>query len=121
MFVNKKQTKRTLTYAIENKLFALNIMYPSDSIPIMSSSQPIVFRENSYEKFLNYSATCKYSSPFDFILTSSHIDGLSQIQFYYVKTKQSGILKCILVESECNCMKPSNESQVIFKKSIEVN
>ncbi len=109
-----------MTYSIENKLFAINIMYPSDSIRTTLPKEPIVFQENPHEKLLSYNATCKFSSPFDFILASSHIDGLSQIEFYYVKTKESGILKCVLVESECNCMKPSNESQVIFNKSSQV-
>ena len=96
----------TLTYSIKNKLFSLNILYLSNSNQIKSTNE---FRKQKYENLLRYNATCDITGSFEFILTSSQIDGFSQIQFFYVRTEWGTKLRCILVEFECNCTPIRNE------------
>lgn len=109
----------TLTYSIENRLHSINIMYISSlAATNNNNNNNDHFQEYPYENILKYNATCKYHGSFDFLLTSSQLNGFSEIQFYYVKTKQGINLKCILVESECNCT-PVDENKISaqFNKS----
>ena len=118
IFFKRKNFNRTLTYSIGNQLVSLNIMYLTKPFSSKQSVRLKQFQTHPYERLLTYNATCKYFNTVEWIMISPHLEGFSQIEFFYVKTKQHDALTCTL-ENECICRKPpSSEFNSEFNKSL---
>ncbi|CAF0831769.1 unnamed protein product [Brachionus calyciflorus] len=92
----------TVTYIVDNYFNIVNTNYLNLS---QKSTQTNFKYLGKNENFLSESAYCiksKYGS-FEFVLTSSVIDGYESVQTYYIKTKFK-YFKCLInVNSRCTC------------------
>ena len=70
-----------------------------------------MFTEIQYENLMSDFGTCEKYDFFDYIVTSSQIEGYDKMQTFYIKTKSNKLqnIICSIFNQECNCVPLSNK------------
>lgn len=116
----------TVSFIVDNYIQTVNTYYQnlSDSYIIKAKNTPYFEHLGQSENDTSESAYCNKSKfgLFEYVLTSSVIDGYTTIQTYYIKTKTK-YFKCIINEKQCSCgpIKHSNAKIQFYKLSNYYN
>jgi hypothetical protein len=98
----------------------LNILNSVDNLYWLNKDKSKNFTEIPYEFLFSENAICYKFNYFDFMTSSSEIEGYTSIQTYYIMNKSNKYtdIKCSIFNGECSCIPVmSKEDREILKKS----
>ncbi len=84
----------------------LNIPNHANQLYWAKKDNSIYFGEIPYEFLFSENAICYKFDYFDYIASSSEVDGYTSIQTYYIINKSIKLtyIKCSVFNGECSCM-----------------
>lgn len=106
LFLTSDPFHATLTYVIDNYIYAVNTHYHNimDEQLKASKNQHSFTDLGKNDNFFMDSAYCnekKYGS-FEFVITSSAVSGYESVQTYFIKSN-SKYFQCIIYKYQCTC------------------